>query len=186
LGYEVCLKRKLSMDRIWQQLTIRSDEMNKKIHKIMACIDFSEYSLMVLEYSVELAKASETNILVYNVINESNYYSMAAVSMYAQVQVLDENETRELKEGRLEWMNELMEKHFPGEKLNISFRVDVGFPSEQILKTIETENIDLVIMANKGRGNIARFLFGSSAEKVFRNSPVPVVSVRERKKFKRQ
>ncbi len=59
--------------------------MNKKIHKILACIDFSEYSLMVLEYAVELAKGSDSYVLVYNFINESNYYLMATVSMYAQV-----------------------------------------------------------------------------------------------------
>jgi len=160
--------------------------MEKKIDKIMACIDFSEYSLMVLEYAVELAKDVDTQILLYNVINQSNYYSMAAVSMYAQVPVLDEEEIREVKEGRQQWMNELIAKHFPGEKLNIDFKIDVGIPSNQILTTIETENIDLVVMANKGRGNVSRFLFGSSAEKVFRHSPVPVVSVRDRKKFKRQ
>jgi nucleotide-binding universal stress UspA family protein len=160
--------------------------MDKKIHKIMACIDFSEYSLMVLEYAVELAKASDTLVLVYNVINESNYYSMSTVSMYAQVPVLDEKETRELKEGRLEWLNELIREHFPLEQLNLEFKVDVGIPADQILKTIETEDIDLVVMANKGRGNLARFLFGSSAEKVFRHSPVPVVSARDRKRFKRK
>ena len=147
----------------------------------MACIDFSEYSLMVLEYAVELAEASDTPILLYNVINQSNYYSMAAVSMYAQVPILDEEEIREVKEGRQAWMKELIEKHFPGKKLNIDFKIDVGIPSDQILKTIETESIDLVVMANKGRGNISRFFFGSSAEKVFRHSPVSVVSVRDRK-----
>jgi nucleotide-binding universal stress UspA family protein len=160
--------------------------MDKKIHKIMACIDFSEYSLMVLEYAVELAKDSDTKVLVYNVINENNYYSMSTVSMYAQTPVLDEKEARELKEGRLKWLNELIREHFPSEQLNLEFKVDVGIPADQILETIETEDIDLVVMANKGRGNLARFLFGSSAEKVFRHSPVPVVSARDRKKFKRE
>ena len=155
--------------------------MNKKIQKILACIDFSEYSLMVLEYAVELAEASDIQILLYNVINQNNFYSIAMVSMYAQVQSPDENEIREMKEGRLEWMNELISTHFPGEKLNLGFKIDVGIPSDQILKTIEAEDIDLVVMANKGRGNMSRFLFGSSAEKVFRHSPVSVVSVRDRK-----
>jgi nucleotide-binding universal stress UspA family protein len=62
----------------------------------------------------------------------------------------------------------------------------VGLPAEQILKTIETESVNLIVMANKGRGNISRFLFGSTAEKVFRHSVVPVVSVRDRKLFKRE
>ena len=80
----------------------------------------------------------------------------------------------------------LLKEYFFENKSDMNFKVDVGIPSEAILKTIETETIDLVVMANKGRGNISRFLFGSSAEKVFRHSPVPVVSVREPKKFKRE
>jgi len=67
----------------------------------------------------------------------------------------------------------------------MSIKIEEGIPSEQILKTVETEGIDLIVMANKGRGNISRTLFGSVAEKVFRHSSVPVVSVRDRKKFKR-
>ena len=39
-------------------------------------------------------------------------------------------------------------------------------------------------MANKGRGNLSRVLFGSAAEKVFRHSPVSVVSVRNKDTFK--
>lgn len=160
--------------------------MNKKIQKILACIDFSEYSLMVLEYAVELAKDANTPILVYNVINQSNYYTMATVNMAPQVQDFTEPEIEKLKKERLGWIEDLVNKHSLGEKANLIFKSDLGIPSEQILETIETEEIDLVVMANKGRGNVSRFLFGSCAEKVFRHSPVPVVSVRDREKINRE
>ncbi|HKK00421.1 MAG TPA: universal stress protein [Desulfotignum sp.] len=41
----------------------------------------------------------------------------------------------------------------------------------------------IIKMANKGRGNLSRVLFGSAAEKVLRHSPVPVVSVRNTDTF---
>ena len=76
--------------------------------------------------------------------------------------------------------------HFFDEKSKLTTKIDTGVPFECILQAIETEGIDLVVMANKGRSNIARVLFGTAAEKVFRHSPVPVVSVRDRERFTRQ
>ena len=82
-------------------------------------------------------------------------------------------------------MKAIIKENFFDEKSRMSMKIDVGIPFESILKAVETEDIDLVVMANKGRGNISRVLFGSAAEKVFRHSPVPVVSVRDKNKLKR-
>lgn len=160
--------------------------MDKKIKKILACVDFSDYSLMVMEYAIELAK--DSHIIFYNVINRREYSGLETMTYYGPVypvHILDEAEIQKQKTNRQEQINQLIAEHFPGKKPVMSIKIDVGLPSEQILKAIETEEIDLVIMANKGRGNIERFLFGSAAEKVFRHSPAPVISVRNKKIFKR-
>ncbi len=64
--------------------------------------------------------------------------------------------------------------------------VDTGIPYERILETADTKKADLIVIANKGRGNLSRVLFGSAAEKVFRHAKVPVVCVRDPEKFKRE
>ena len=64
--------------------------------------------------------------------------------------------------------------------------VRVGTPYKTILEAIETENIDLVVIACKGRSNLIGTLHGSNAEKVFRHSQVPVLSVRNRERFGRK
>jgi nucleotide-binding universal stress UspA family protein len=158
--------------------------MNKKIHKILACVDFSDYSLAVLEYAVELVKDSQ--ILVYNVINQNDAYTIGTASLYAPGPTLIKEDLAELEKNREDRIQELITAHFPGEAARMKIKIGVGLPAEQILKTIETESVNLIVMANKGRGNISRFLFGSTAEKVFRHSVVPVVSVRDRKLFKRE
>jgi len=51
----------------------------------------------------------------------------------------------------------------------------VGDPAKEILKLIDKEKVDLVVMASHGaKGN---FRFGSVTEKVLKNSPVPVTVV---------
>jgi nucleotide-binding universal stress UspA family protein len=53
--------------------------------------------------------------------------------------------------------------------------VAVGNPAEQILKVVSDENIDMVVMATRGRR--ANFSYGSVTEKVSKHSPVPVVTI---------
>ncbi len=162
--------------------------MHKKINKILVCIDFSEYSVMTFGYALELAKNIETQIMVLNVIHQRNISSFnQAVSFlpssfgYSNV----EDYVREMEKDRQGKLKQFIKENFFDEKSMIHLKIDTGIPSECILKTIETDHIDLVVLGNKGRGNISRVLFGSVAEKVFRHSPVPVVSVRDKATFQR-
>ncbi|MCP4720705.1 MAG: universal stress protein [Desulfobacteraceae bacterium] len=164
--------------------------MDKKINKILACVDFSDYSLMVLEYAVELAKNSDMEIIVFNVIHQRdvNGVEMAVGhfpgSFFSGISA--EGYIKDLKEDRHERMKQLIKENFFDYKSMMSIKIDTGVPYDSILKAVVTEDIDLIVMANKGRGNISRVLFGSAAEKVFRHSSVPLVSVRDRKTFKRE
>lgn len=54
-----------------------------------------------------------------------------------------------------------------------------GRPAETILSAVEEQGVDLVAMGSRGRGRLRRFLAGSTADEVVRESPVPVVTVRE-------
>ncbi len=156
------------------------------MNKILACVDFSTYTPLVMEYAVELAKDSNSRILVYNVINQRDIHMVELISTYATQNLSAEEYIRDLKKERQTMIKELIKTHFFEEKSSMSYRIDEGIPSEQILNTAVKEDMDLIVMANKGRGNLSRVLFGSAAEKVFRHSRIPVVSVRDRENFKRE
>lgn len=53
-----------------------------------------------------------------------------------------------------------------------------GDPAEEILEAISRHRIDLVAMTTHGRGALGRVAFGSVADRVSRESPVPVLLVR--------
>ena len=157
-----------------------------QIKKILACIDFSEYSLITLGHAVELANNEDTEIIVYNVVNQRNINGVETVSHYFPSGFNVADYTEELKNDSFRAIKKMIKENFFDQKSMMSIKVDLGIPFDSILKAVKTENIDLIVMANKGRGNFSKVLFGSAAEKVFRHSPVPVVSVRDKTKFKRR
>ena len=163
--------------------------MDKKINKILACIDLSEYSLITFEYALEFAKKTRAKIMVLNVINQREINGIDMANGYFPGYYTSEVDTQEyvmkLTKERYERLKQLIKENFADDESIIDIEISMGIPSECILNMIKSKEIDLVVMANKGRGNISRFLFGSVAEKVFRHSPVPVVSVRDKLIFKR-
>ncbi|WP_020588723.1 universal stress protein [Desulfobacter curvatus] len=167
--------------------------MQINIYTIMACVDFSEYTMPVLEYAVQLIRQSDAGILAYNVINKRDanmverVYSYAPdMFVYAPGMISAKEYVDQLTKERTAQIQDMIKQHFFKEKSRIRFKIEVGVPFVSILEAIETENIDLVVMANKGRGNVSRVLFGSVAEKMFRHCPVPVISVRDKTRFERK
>jgi len=60
----------------------------------------------------------------------------------------------------------------------VSAKIRQGVPYEQILAAAKESGADLIVMGTRGRTGIAHVMLGSVAEKVFRLSPVPVLTVR--------
>jgi nucleotide-binding universal stress UspA family protein len=56
--------------------------------------------------------------------------------------------------------------------------VPEGPVANAILASIEDHDIDLVVIGTHGRSGIDRFIVGSVAEQIVRESPVPVMTVR--------
>jgi nucleotide-binding universal stress UspA family protein len=48
---------------------------------------------------------------------------------------------------------------------------------------VDEMNIDLIIIGTHGRKGVSRFLLGSTAEKLVRSAPCPVLTVRPSEEF---
>ena len=63
------------------------------------------------------------------------------------------------------------------EDMNVKKMVLTGFPAEVIHEVAEKEGVDLIIISASGKSGIHRFVLGSVAEKVLKNSDVDVLLV---------
>ena len=58
------------------------------------------------------------------------------------------------------------------------FEYRYGMPADAISHYAKEQNIDLIVIGTHGRGALAHAMLGSVAEKVVRNAPCPVLTVR--------
>lgn len=65
-----------------------------------------------------------------------------------------------------------------GKGFEVDWEVLTGDPAEKILEYAREKNFSLIAMSSHGRGGIARWVLGSVADKVIRNSESPVLIVR--------
>jgi len=148
----------------------------KKIVKIMAAIDFSRYSKEVLEYAGAIAENMKTDMVIVNVINNRDIEAMQrAAQMTKGFSV--ERWVQAQKEERLELLQRLIEEtscgHLP---IKIIFRT--GVPFKELMKGVDEEGPQLLVMGPKGRTDLPEVRVGSTAEKAFRRCPVSVLTVR--------
>ncbi len=156
----------------------------KKINRIMTCVDLSDYSEMTIEHALTIV-GGESEILLFNVINSRDIEYLSDASAHYSGKFDVEKYIERIKAERHQALIEIIENKFPADKEKMRILIHVGIPFDAMLKAIETEKVDLVVIASKGRSNLLGTLFGSNAEKVFRHSPVPVLSVRNRERFSR-
>jgi nucleotide-binding universal stress UspA family protein len=52
-----------------------------------------------------------------------------------------------------------------------------GDPAQAILAQVAARGVDLIVMSTHGRSGIGRWIFGSVADEVMRNAPVPILLV---------
>lgn len=154
----------------------------KECKTIMACVDMSTYSPMTLGYAFNLA-GENNRLLICSVVHQRDVQPIYVAEMVSPFQFDTAEQLERLVAGRREMVETFIAERFPGRQAEVC--IETGHPADKILSLVEAHRPDLVIMANKGRSNFSRFMFGSAAEHVFRECPVPLLSVRDKTIFRR-
>ncbi|MGE0679580.1 MAG: universal stress protein [Candidatus Binatia bacterium] len=71
-----------------------------------------------------------------------------------------------------------LRQQFLGAHAQVEVLVREGPAAEDILRTAEQRQVDLIVMSTHGRGGVRRLLLGSVAEKIIRSASCPVLAVR--------
>ena len=150
-----------------------------EIKKIMVPVAFSEHSADLISYAATLAMALGAELILVNIINERDVITLQKVVSYGYK--IDEDQyIKEMEAERLEKIKSMLEGiDFPEERINVTF--DIGRPANSLLKLAVKENIDMIVMGIRDRTDFIHSLTGSVAEKMFRRSPVTIVSFRDEK-----
>lgn len=146
-----------------------------KVHKILAAVDLSKYARPLVRYGCQLARDLDAELLVAAVIDQRvvdalkliiKKHSGPAVEVYLQ----------DKEHAYAEQLQDLV-KSCTGDRVAYRIAVRTGVPFKAILSIIDEESPDLLIMGTKGRTNLADVIIGSCAEKLFRRSPIPVLTL---------
>jgi len=143
------------------------------LKKLLFPTDFSPFADHALMYALSFAKEYEAKLYVVHVIEDLthvSYFEVFQVPMPANF--MEDMEARTKAQ-----MDELLaQDNFAG--IDAEGLIRRGVPFVEILKTAAELEVDMITIATHGRTGLQQMLFGSTAEKVVRKAPCPVLSIR--------
>lgn len=138
--------------------------------KILIATDGSEHTKNAVDYGIELAKNTGAKLYAIYVVDTAAFASIpmdaAWESMYELLRQEGDEATKYVGD-KAEFEN-----------LEVERLTAEGHPADEIIKFGENNGISVIVMGTLGKSGLDRFLLGSVAEKVVRNSKIPVLVVR--------
>ena len=85
---------------------------------------------------------------------------------------------REIRDGMQAYLNGVVKRISTGTDISLSSAVLEGLVPGAIKRHATESGVDLVVMTTQGRGPVARFWLGSVADRLVRQSTIPILFVR--------
>lgn len=147
-----------------------------EIHNVLVPIDFSEPSLEAIEFAMPLLKQFGAELHLAHVFApDYPLASMAAMPLIVPELEVGKRVRRHLKDVANKYSVQLRRENIHAIK---------GRPFEEICRLARDRGIDLIVTSTRGNTGLKHLALGSTAERVVRYSPCPVLVVRggDRKK----
>jgi nucleotide-binding universal stress UspA family protein len=148
--------------------------MSIGIKKILCPTDFSENSEHALQYALTLATLSQAELRLFHVVEPITYPQ----STQLFEPVLDEVELMMKMEAAFQTQLEDQVSALKDEYPKITGKLVKGNTFLEIIRVARDDDVDMIVMGTHGRTGLAHVLIGSVAEKVVREAPCPVLTVK--------
>jgi nucleotide-binding universal stress UspA family protein len=159
-------------------LTVREEERDRPapspeaIERILAPLDFSDYSRDALRAAKEFATVYDATIDALHVVPEAlhpAFYVGGVKSIYDMDPDIEETVQERL---------DTFVSETDGPAVEVRTNVRVGNAAPDIVEFVDENGVDLVTMSTHGHTGLDRFLLGSVAEKIVRHVRCPVITMK--------
>ena len=143
----------------------------RRIKKILVPTDLSEFSLAAIDYARSLASVYDAQVYLIHAVDVVPVVSFPTIDFTLETSLQDEAEKgKEILEN--------FASRFLGDVDHVTAVVRRGIAYEEIMRFVDEEGIDLIVMTTHGRTGLPHIIMGSMAEKVVRHSPIPVLTIK--------
>ncbi|MCB1195786.1 universal stress protein [bacterium] len=140
--------------------------------QILCPTDFSKYSDIIMNYAESLAERFDSHIYLLHCIEillPDPEYTAAYADFEQLYQAMEKNSHIKLNQ---------IQKRFESKNIPVTSKIIIGKPFVEIIKYAKGVSADLIIMGTHGASALSHILFGSTADKVVRKAPCPVMTVK--------
>lgn len=137
---------------------------------LLVPIDFSEHQGPLLAHARELARAYDMTLILFHAVEMEGLPDVYGLSTSPPESDALTDRTRATIEEQAESLRD--------QGVTVQVEVRNGHPAEEILEAADEFDVHLLAIATHGRSGVERMLMGSVAEKVIRQAPCPVFTVK--------
>jgi nucleotide-binding universal stress UspA family protein len=145
-------------------------------NKILVTIDGSEPSMHALGFGADLAERDGAELVVLSVIPTVPLFATEEAEFSYYPQLLEDMER--YHEKMLAEISQALERDHKDMKVSTLLRK--GNPTRNIVEAARKEEVDLIVIGNRGTGGIITWMLGSTSRSVAEACTVPVLIVKDR------
>ena len=144
------------------------------IKRILAPTDLSPFAAVGLRAAADLARRLDAKLMILHVLPDEELTALAKAHVPPRpVDLIYEDKEFEVRKNFKDEVPEALRRG-----VQVEIMIVPGVPFLEIVRTAHHREADLIVRATYGRTGLTHARLGSVTEKVLRQSPCPVLSIR--------